>query len=67
MICKRYYNVEDRIFVKIENLDLAETINNFKNYIESETLSKLENNLENFDLEKEIEIENFKLKISIKK
>ena len=61
------YNVEDRIFVKIENLDLAETINNFKNYIESETLSKLENNLENFDLEKEIEIENFKLKISIKK
>lgn len=61
------FNVEDRIFVKIESLDLAETINNFKNYIESETLSKLENNLENFDLEKEIEIENFKLKISIKK
>lgn len=61
------YNVDDRIFVKLESSDLSETISNFSNYIENETLSKIENNLENADLEKEIEIEWFKVKISLKK
>ena len=51
------YNVEDRIFVKIESLELAETIKNFTNYIESETLSKITNDLENSDLEKNISVD----------
>lgn len=61
------YDVDNRIFVKLESSDLSETISNFSNYIENETLSKIENNLENADLEKEIEIEWFKVKISLKK
>ncbi|ATU05135.1 isoleucine--tRNA ligase [Candidatus Gracilibacteria bacterium HOT-871] len=61
------YNVEDRIFVKIESLELAETIKNFTNYIESETLSKITNDLENSDLEKNISVEGIEVKICLKK
>lgn len=61
------YNVEDRIFVKIESLELAETIKNFTNYIESETLSKITNDLENSDLEKNISVEWIEVKICLKK
>ena len=61
------YNVEDRIFVKIESSELAETIKNFTNYIESETLSKISENLTEPDLEKNISVEWINVKIYLKK
>ena len=61
------YNVDDRIFIKIESNELAETIANFANYIETETLSKIDNSIKSPDLEKDISIEEIKIKLSLKK
>lgn len=61
------YNVDDRIFIKIESTELAETIGNFANYIETETLSKIDNSINSPDLEKDISIEEIKIKLSLKK
>ena len=61
------YNVDDRIFIKIESNELAETIANFANYIETETLSKIDNFINSPDLEKDISIEEIKIKLSLKK
>jgi len=61
------YNVDDRIFIKIESNELAETIANFANYIETETLSKIDNSINSPDLEKDISIEEIKIKLSLKK
>lgn len=61
------YNVDDRIFIKIESNELAETIANFANYIETETLSKIDNSINSPDLEKDISIEKIKIKLSLKK
>ena len=61
------YNVDDRIFIKIESNELAETIANFANYIETETLSKIDNSINSPDLEKDISIEEIKMKLSLKK
>ena len=61
------YNVDDRIFIKIESNELAETIVNFANYIETETLSKIDNSINSPDLEKDISIEEIKIKLSLKK
>ena len=55
------YNVDDRIFIKIESNELAETIANFANYIETETLSKIDNSINSPDLEKDISIEEIKI------
>ena len=61
------YNVDDRIFIKIESNELVETIANFANYIETETLSKIDNSINSPDLEKDISIEEIKIKLSLKK
>lgn len=61
------YNVDDRIFIKIESNELDETIANFANYIETETLSKIDNSINSPDLEKDISIEEIKIKLSLKK
>ena len=61
------YNVDDRIFIKIESTELAETIGNFANYLETETLSKIDNSINSPDLEKDISIEEIKIKLSLKK
>lgn len=61
------YNVDDRIFIKIESNELAEAIANFANYIETETLSKIDNSINSPDLEKDISIEEIKIKLSLKK
>ncbi|PZM84799.1 isoleucine--tRNA ligase [Candidatus Gracilibacteria bacterium] len=61
------YDVDNRISIKIESSELSETIENFTNYIETETLSKFDENISNPDFEKEIEIEGFKIKINLKK
>ena len=67
MICKRHSKTYDRIFIKIESNELAETIANFANYIETETLSKIDNSINSPDLEKDISIEEIKIKLSLKK
>lgn len=61
------YNVDDRINLKIKSEDLQETIKNFKEYIENETLSEIKDEIKNPDLEKNIEIEDFEVKLSLKK
>ena len=61
------YEVNDRISISLssENKNLTKIIEKFWSYIESETLSKIENNLKGFDLEKEIE--ELKIKLMLKK
>ena len=63
------YEVSDRINIelKTENEEIEKVIKKFWSYIENETLSKIENNLNNTDLEKDIEIEEIKIKLSLKK
>jgi isoleucyl-tRNA synthetase len=61
------FNVEDRIEISISWENLSEILTNFWKYIENETLSKITKNLENPDLEKEIELENLKINLTLKK
>lgn len=62
------YQVDDRIKVELEVKNCELIINEkLKNYIESETLSSLVENIENADLEKELEIDNFLVKLKLKK
>jgi isoleucyl-tRNA synthetase len=61
------FNVEDRIEINISWENLSEILANFWEYIENETLSKINNNLENANLEKEIEIGENKIVIKLKK
>ena len=61
------YQVTDKIFVKISAENISK-IADFIEMIESETLSTHTENLENADIEKEIELENFgKIIIALKK
>jgi isoleucyl-tRNA synthetase len=61
------FNVEDRIQVNISWEKITEILENFWEYIENETLSKIVKNIENPDLEKEIEIEENKIILKLKK
>lgn len=61
------YQVTDKIFVKISAENIAK-IADFVEMIENETLSTHTENIENADIEKEFEMEEFgKVKIAIKK
>ena len=61
------YNVDDRIKVAIKWDDFVkDVIKEFENYIESETLSTMDN-IENSDIINEIKIEDKKIIISLKK
>lgn len=51
------YQVDDRIKINLVWESVNDIFNTFKNYIETETLSKIENSLNSWDLEKKIEIE----------
>jgi len=59
------YKVDDRIQVSIKWLESVTS--NFKDYIQTETLSTLVDNIENADIDKEIEIEEFKIVLKLKK
>jgi acylphosphatase len=59
------FEVDDRIEVEIKGAD--EVLESFKKYIETETLSKIVPNLENPLLSKDIEVEEMKVKIKLKK
>ncbi len=59
------YQVDDRIQVLITNME--DTISVFKEYIETETLSKIVDNIDNADIDKEIEIDDFKVNLKLKK
>lgn len=59
------YQVDDRIQIKIKWAN--EVINWFNKYIENETLSNIVESIENADLEKEVEIEELKVKLSLKR
>jgi len=61
------FNVEDRIEISISWENISEVLNNFWEYIENETLSKVNSDLENVNLEKEIEIWEEKIIIKLKK
>jgi len=62
------YNVDDRIQINL-NWEIIndDFINLFWNYIQSETLSTINNDLRNSDLEKEIELEDIKINLKLKK
>lgn len=60
------YNVADRISLEISWWNSDEILSLFKEYIQSETLSSL-TTLSNSDLQKEIEVENKKFTIKIKR
>jgi hypothetical protein len=61
------FNVEDRIEISISWENLENILSNFWEYIENETLSKINNNLENTNLEKEIEIGENRIELKLKK
>jgi hypothetical protein len=46
---------------------MENTISVFKEYIETETLSKIVDNIDNADIDKEIEIDDFKVNLKLKK
>lgn len=64
-----WFEVNDRIEISITSSDsiLDNVINKFANYIETETLSSIVTNLENANLSKEIEIEELKFELKLKK
>lgn len=59
------YKVDDRIQVSISGCD--EVIKDFKEYIQSETLSTLVDDLSSFEINKDIEIEDIKVNLKLKK
>ncbi len=59
------YMVDDRIKVSI--IWLNEVVNQFKKYIQNETLSSIVENLSDSDIEKDLEIESLKVTIKLKK
>ncbi|MDR1987748.1 MAG: DUF5915 domain-containing protein [Candidatus Peribacteria bacterium] len=68
------FEVDDRIYVKISEDDsgkyqeiLSKVLEKFKDYIENETLSKIVENLESVDLEKEVEVEELKIVLKLKR
>ena len=60
-----WFNVDDRI--KISVVWISGIINNFKKEIWKETLSSIESNLENYDLEKNIEVWGMDVVLKLKK
>lgn len=62
------YNVDDRIEIelKVESWKLKVESKNIE-YIERETLSKIVWNLESFDLEKEVDLDDFKVVLRLKR
>ncbi|MDD2487191.1 MAG: isoleucine--tRNA ligase [Candidatus Gracilibacteria bacterium] len=61
------YNVSDRIRLDIRGDKSLDILELFKNYIESETLSKIEENMSLCDVDKELEIDDLKFTIHLKK
>ncbi len=61
------FNVEDRIKISITWENIKNILEKFWKYIEKETLSKIVEKTENPDLEKEVEIENLKINLTLKK
>jgi isoleucyl-tRNA synthetase len=59
------YQVDDRIQVSMTNMD--EVLNVFKEYIQTETLSTIVTNIENWDINKEIELGELKINLKLKK
>ena len=59
------YKVDDRIKVSISWADTV--IENFVSYIENETLSNVENEISNSDIEKNLEIDELKIILKLKK
>lgn len=63
------YNVDDRIkiIVNSEKWIINEVIKQFGAYIETETLSQIDTSISGWDLEKELELEDIKIKLILKK
>lgn len=61
------FNVDDRIQVSISWDMVSEILSKFKSYIETETLSTIVSDLQNPNLEKEVEVEDLKVKLRLKK
>ncbi|MGE4443542.1 MAG: isoleucine--tRNA ligase [Candidatus Altimarinota bacterium] len=59
------FNVDDRIEISIEGAE--DILNTFGKYIETETLSQLLQDVKNPDLQKEVEIEDLKIILKLKK
>lgn len=59
------YKVDDRIQVSISGCD--EVIKDFKEYIQNETLSTIVENLDTFEINKDLEIEDLKINLKLKK
>lgn len=59
------YKVDDRIQVSISGCD--EVISNFKEYIQNETLSTIVDSLDTFEINKDLEIEDLKINLRLKR
>gem|GEM_PF-5124468 len=61
--------VDDRIEIVLEteSLELGQSIEKFKKYIQDETLSTIVDKLDQYLFTREVEIEAFKVKIVLKK
>ncbi len=61
------FNVDDRIEISISWDMVWEILGKFKSYIEAETLSTIVSDLQKADIEKEVEVEDLKLNLRLKK
>jgi isoleucyl-tRNA synthetase len=59
------YNVDDRIEISLTNAD--NVISVFKEYIQTETLSTIVEDIQNPDIDKVLKIENEKVELKLKK
>lgn len=66
---KALLEIHHRIYLNIssDSKNLIDAIEQFKEYIQNETLSELTNNQENYEFLEDIQIENIKVNIKIKK
>jgi isoleucyl-tRNA synthetase len=62
-----WYNVEDRIQINISWERTKEILDTFTQYIETETLSKIHNNISSPDLEKIVDLDDMKIKLTLSK
>jgi isoleucyl-tRNA synthetase len=64
-----WFEVSDRIEISITSTDsvLAQVITKFSENIETETLSKIVSNIEKSDLVKEIDLEELKFELKLKR
>ncbi len=66
---KANFQVNDRVYLNIiaDSKEVWDAIKLYKNYLQNETLSELQNNVKQYDYSEEVKIDNFMITIELKK